>query len=227
MRGKALGMGSLVLIVSLSLIVFSGCGKKGEVRNQLTVTQAQKPSGPSAAGASQEQAKGERTEPRQGALQEQTLREQSLREESLRKGAEPAVREGVEKGKPQAPAAETEVLKELQIPDIVFEYDRFSLTAEAQAILKRHAPAFVKYREYKLLVEGHCDERGTAEYNLALGEERAAQTMKYLVSLGIEKERIKAISFGEEKPVDPGHDEAAWAKNRRAHFVVVAPGGKW
>ncbi len=227
MRGKALGMGLLVLIVSLSLIVFSGCGKKGEVRNQLTVTQAQKPSAPTAAGASREQAGGERAAQRQAGLKEQTLREQTLREESLRRGTEPAAREGAEKEKPQGPAAEADILKELQIPDIAFEYDRFNLTAEAQAILKSHAPAFVKYREYILLVEGHCDERGTAEYNLALGEERAAQTMKYLVSMGIEKERIRTISFGEEKPIDQGHDEAAWAKNRRAHFVVVAPGGKW
>ena len=89
MRGKALGMGLLVLIVSLSLIVFSGCGKKGEVRNQLTVTQAQKPSAPTAAGASREQAGGERAAQRQAGLKEQTLREQTLREESLRRGTEP------------------------------------------------------------------------------------------------------------------------------------------
>ena len=81
----------------------------------------------------------------------------------------------------------------------------------------------MKYRDYKLVVEGHCDERGTAEYNLALGEKRAMEAAKYLVNLGIEKERIRTISYGKEMPLDKGHDEAAWAKNRRAHFVVFPP----
>ena len=73
------------------------------------------------------------------------------------------------------------------------------------------------------MVEGHCDERGTAEYNLALGEKRATEAAKYLADLGIEKERIKTISYGKEMPLDKGHDEAAWAKNRRAHFVIFPP----
>jgi peptidoglycan-associated lipoprotein len=89
--------------------------------------------------------------------------------------------------------------------------------------LKKGAPAYLKYRDYKLVVEGHCDERGTAEYNLALGEKRATEAAKYLSDLGIEKERIKTISYGKEMPLDQGHDEAAWAKNRRAHFVIFPP----
>ncbi|MBP2683653.1 MAG: peptidoglycan-associated lipoprotein, partial [Deltaproteobacteria bacterium] len=72
----------------------------------------------------------------------------------------------------------------------------------------------------KLLIEGHCDERGTAEYNLALGERRAVAVMNYLVSLGVPKGNLSTISFGEERPLDPGHDEGAWARNRRAHFVL-------
>jgi len=70
------------------------------------------------------------------------------------------------------------------------------------------------------LIEGHCDERGSAEYNLALGQKRADAAMQYLVSLGISANRISTISFGKEKPVDPGSNESAWAKNRRAHFVL-------
>jgi peptidoglycan-associated lipoprotein len=81
----------------------------------------------------------------------------------------------------------------------------------------------VKYKEYKLVVEGHCDERGTVEYNLALGEKRAMEAAKYLVDLGITKDRIKTISYGKEMPLDKGHDEAAWAKNRRDRFVIVPP----
>jgi peptidoglycan-associated lipoprotein len=77
-----------------------------------------------------------------------------------------------------------------------------------------------KNRKSKLLIEGHCDERGTSEYNIALGERRATAVMNYLVSLGIPKGALSTVSFGKEKPLDPGHNEEAWAKNRRAHFVL-------
>jgi len=72
-----------------------------------------------------------------------------------------------------------------------------------------------------VLIEGNCDERGTVEYNLALGEKRAQSAMKFLVDLGVDKARIKTISYGKEKPLEPGHNEEAWAKNRRDHFVVT------
>jgi len=71
-------------------------------------------------------------------------------------------------------------------------------------------------------VEGHCDERGTNEYNLALGERRANAAKRYLLSLGISSDRISSISYGEEKPLDPGHNEEAWAKNRRGHFIILS-----
>ncbi|MEN6624337.1 MAG: OmpA family protein [Smithella sp.] len=71
-----------------------------------------------------------------------------------------------------------------------------------------------------IVVEGNCDERGTAEYNMALGQKRAQEAKKYLVNLGVKGSAIKTVSYGKEKPVDPGHDEEAWAKNRRDHFVI-------
>jgi peptidoglycan-associated lipoprotein len=79
-----------------------------------------------------------------------------------------------------------------------------------------------KYPKVKVQIEGHCDERGTIEYNLALGERRANSTKKYLISLGISADRISTISYGKERPLDPGHNEEAWAKNRRAHIVVLS-----
>ena len=82
---------------------------------------------------------------------------------------------------------------------------------------------YLKYKDYKLVVEGHCDERGTVEYNLALGQKRADEAAKYLADLGIEKERIKTISYGKEMPLVKESNEAAWAKNRRAHFVIFPP----
>ncbi len=78
-----------------------------------------------------------------------------------------------------------------------------------------------KYKSWVITVEGHCDERGTAEYNLALGERRAVSARTYLVSLGIPADRIRVVSYGKEFPFDPGHTEEAWAKNRRDHFVVT------
>jgi peptidoglycan-associated lipoprotein len=79
-----------------------------------------------------------------------------------------------------------------------------------------------KYPKVKVQVEGDCDERGTIEYNLALGERRANATKKYLVSLGVSADRISTISYGKERPLDPGHDEEAWAKNRRAHTIILS-----
>jgi peptidoglycan-associated lipoprotein len=91
-----------------------------------------------------------------------------------------------------------------------------------EGILRENAAFLKKNPKMKIQIEGHCDERGTVEYNLALGERRANNTKRYLVSLGITSDRISTISFGKEMPLDPGHNEEAWAKNRRAHIVVLS-----
>lgn len=104
--------------------------------------------------------------------------------------------------------------------DIHFDFDKAFIREEAKPILAKIADAMNANRSSALLIEGHCDERGTAEYNLALGERRAEATKRYLVSLGVGAGSLSTVSFGEEKPVDPGHTEEAWAKNRRAHFVL-------
>ncbi len=104
--------------------------------------------------------------------------------------------------------------------DIYFEYDSFDLTAQAKQVLAEKAAFLNAHPGIRVSVEGHCDERGTQEYNLALGERRAKAAQEYLVFLGINSQRLTTISYGEEKPVAPGNDEDAWAKNRRAHFVI-------
>lgn len=104
--------------------------------------------------------------------------------------------------------------------DIHFDYDKSFIRADAKPVLEKVAAYLKGNPAARLLVEGHCDERGTPEYNMALGERRAESARSYLVSLGITASRLSTVSFGEEKPVDPGHSEEAWAKNRRAHFVV-------
>ena len=105
---------------------------------------------------------------------------------------------------------------------VFFAFDSAEVDAAGQQALNANAGVLKKYSTWVITIEGHADERGTAEYNLALGERRATAARTYLVSLGIPAERLKTVSYGKEFPFDPGHDEAAWAKNRRAHFVVTS-----
>jgi peptidoglycan-associated lipoprotein len=104
--------------------------------------------------------------------------------------------------------------------DINFEFDRYDLTEEARRALDELAQALKANPQFTVLVEGHADERGTVEYNLALGEQRAQAAKRHLVAAGVEAGRIDTISYGEQRPLEAGHDELSWAINRRAHFVV-------
>lgn len=101
---------------------------------------------------------------------------------------------------------------------VLFAFDSSELSAEARQILTRKAEIMREYSGISLIIEGNCDERGTAEYNLALGERRAQASATYLVNLGIPAGRISTVSYGKERPLNPGHNEAAWAENRRDEF---------
>jgi len=105
---------------------------------------------------------------------------------------------------------------------VFFEYDSSEVSPAAQALLDANATVLKTYRNWTVTIEGHCDDRGSAEYNLALGERRAVAARAYLVSLGVPADRLRTVSYGKEFPFDPGKDEAAFAKNRRAHFVITA-----
>lgn len=133
--------------------------------------------------------------------------------------------------KPEAPSAGQQmaaaeagaaVTKEMPsaFSDIHFDFDKSFIRDDAKPVLAQVADYLKKNTGAKLQIEGHCDERGTAEYNMALGDRRAESARAYLVSLGVPASALSTVSFGKEKPVDPGHNEAAWAKNRRAHFVT-------
>ena len=104
---------------------------------------------------------------------------------------------------------------------IYFDFDSFVLSGQSRDSLSRDAKLLLKNGSAKVQIEGHCDERGSDEYNLALGEKRAKAAMNYLVTLGVPSSQLSFISYGKEKPADSGHDEAAWAKNRRDEFVVI------
>ena len=107
------------------------------------------------------------------------------------------------------------------LADVYFEYDQARLSDEARAVLEKHALWLQNHRSARAAIEGHCDERGTTDYNLALGEQRARATRDYLVSLGVAGDRLTTVSYGKERPLDPASHEAAWSKNRRAHFLVT------
>lgn len=112
--------------------------------------------------------------------------------------------------------------RESPLQPLFFELDSSEVSGPGQAVMQANAEILRKYPTWQITIEGHCDERGTAEYNLALGERRALAARTYLVSLGIPADRVKTVSYGKEFPFDAGHDSAAWDKNRRAHFVITA-----
>ena len=115
-----------------------------------------------------------------------------------------------------------EINKNSPFQPVFFALDSFDVDQGGQQALNADADILKKYPGWTITIEGHCDERGTAEYNLALGERRALAAKTYLVSLGIPADRLRTVSYGKEFPFDPGHSEDAWSKNRRAHFVVTS-----
>jgi peptidoglycan-associated lipoprotein len=134
---------------------------------------------------------------------------------------------------PEAPVASTALPWDAQPLDVIngpdsplkpafFAYDSDELDDAAKKVLAGDADVLKTYRTWVVTIEGHCDERGTPEYNLALGDRRALAAKNYLVSLGIAADRIRTVSYGNEFPFDPGHGETAWTKNRRAHFMLTS-----
>ncbi len=126
----------------------------------------------------------------------------------------------VETAKPEPQQKPVAVEAPKALEDIYFDFDEDVLKPEARKILVAHAGWLAGNRDYRVTIEGNCDERGTEEYNLALGQRRADAAKKYLMDLGVDANRISTISYGEDRPVDPGHNEEAWAKNRNDHFVL-------
>jgi peptidoglycan-associated lipoprotein len=153
------------------------------------------------------------------------------KEEAAKPEAERVAKEKESKAKEQfekslvaerTPGIQGEVFESSLLKDIHFDFDKYDIRPGDAAILKEDAALLKKYPNVKIQIEGHCDERGTVEYNLALGERRANKAKDYLVSLGISTARISTISYGKERPLDPGHNDEAWAKNRRAHTIITA-----
>ena len=126
--------------------------------------------------------------------------------------------------KPAPPVEEKKVTEtvEIKLEPIYFDFDKYFIRQDAKKVLNQNAQLLKDNPQVNIRIEGNCDERGTVEYNLALGEKRARSAMDYLVNLGVEPSRISIISYGKEKPLYPGSNEEAWSKNRRDDFVIVS-----
>jgi len=121
---------------------------------------------------------------------------------------------------PAAPPPVDSQAQSFKAETVYFAFDDYTLTKEAHTALNSFGDHLKAHKSAQVQIEGHCDERGSVEYNLALGEKRAQSVKAYLASLGVEAGRLQTISFGEEKPAVEGHDDSAWSKNRRAEFVL-------
>ena len=198
-KKKHAGLGWLLALLILSGLFLLACGKKEIKTDGLTGT----PGGEEVKEDDAEKAK-KRARIREQELTEEQLREKALREKAL--AEEEARRQAMASG--------------FENEDVFFEFDQFVLSDSAKAVLTKKAQWLKDRPNAKALIEGHCDERGSTEYNLALGQKRAEAAMQFILALGIEPSRVSTISYGKEKPVDPGNNEAAWAKNRRAHFIL-------
>jgi peptidoglycan-associated lipoprotein len=189
------GMVGFFMVLCCGALVAGGCAKKELVKGEGEIPSATstKPVEPGSAGQA----------PAKAPVKEEKVAEQTIKEAPAKVQEE------------AAPAQQAEMEK------IYFDFDSFILTAPSRTTLSKNAEFLQKNTSFKVRIEGSCDERGSDEYNLALGEKRAKSAMQYLVTMGITAERLSIISYGKEKPADPGHDEAAWAKNRRDEFILI------
>lgn len=183
-----------VMVVVSTAFLFVGCAKKP--------VETAEPSGPV---AETQMPASEPSGYQDGSISESAVQEtETDRFAEERTGADTSVEEASE-----------------ALDRIFFEFDQYTLTAEARKVLSDNAEYLKNNPEVKVLIEGHTDERGSDEYNLALGEKRAMAVKNYMTSLGVEPDRLSVISYGEELPLDPGHGEEAWSRNRRAEFKPV------
>ena len=206
----------IVLALCLGLIL-SGCPKKTAIKEEPSIKKAEE----SAAERERAKLEAERKERERKEREAARIREEEAKKEQERK--EQAKRE-LEKSlvSKKTPGIEGEVFESSLLKDIYFNFDKYDIRPEDTKVLKESAALLMKYPRVKIQIEGHCDERGTNEYNLALGERRCNSAKKYLISLGVPESRLSTISYGEERPLDPGHNEEAWTKNRRAHFIILS-----
>ena len=201
MKRKRLIYPALVLAIAIIMIV-PACQQKKKISSQPPTTTAEE----EAKRKAEEEARHKELE-RQKAIEEETLQEESIKDAGLADEME------TERKLTEQAVFENE--------DIHFEFDSIRLNPQGQEILRKKAQWLRENPRVRVVIEGHCDNRGTNEYNLALGDRRAHSAKVFLIDLGIDETRIQTLSLGEERPLDLGGTEQAWARNRRAHFVIT------
>ena len=204
--------GIVILILCLGLVM-TGCPKKTVMKEEPAVKKAEEPT-------VSEREKVAKLEAEKAAKEARERELARIREEEAKRAKEKEFEKSLVAKK--EPGIGGEVFESKLLKDIHFDFDKYDIRPEDAEILKQNAAQLIKNPSVKIQIEGHCDDRGTIEYNLALGERRANAAKKYLIYLGLSSDRISAISYGEERPVDPDQNEEAWAKNRRAHFVILS-----
>jgi len=192
---KKLWLNLVLLLVIPGFLFIASCAKK-TVTSESAATKAVEDDSAQKAKAEAAEKASQQELAKQRAIEMQNLKEQQAMREKM--------------------AAKNMFVNE----DISFDFDKYNLLPLAQQVLQRKADWLWNNPDVSVIIEGHCDERGTNEYNLALGDRRAESAKTYLMNLGIAGSRLTTISYGEEKPVDSDHNEAAWAKNRRANLVI-------
>ncbi len=201
MKRKRLIYPALVLAIAIIMIV-PACQQKKKISSQPPTTTAEE----EAKRKTEEEARHKELE-RQKAIEEESLQEESIKDAGLADEME------TERKLTEQAVFENE--------DIHFEFDSIRLNPQGQEILRKKAQWLRENPRVRVVIEGHCDNRGTNEYNLALGDRRAHSAKVFLIDLGIDETRIQTLSLGEERPLDLGGTEQAWARNRRAHFVIT------
>lgn len=188
------GANWLLMVLCGGALLASGCAKEGLVKKDETA--------PTAAA-----------QPVEKPAQQSPVKAEVVKSQPIREAAATPQEEARATGEAIAQAEKT-------LATVYFDFDSYTLSQSTRDTLSTNAQYLLKRYKGPVKLEGNCDERGSDEYNLALGEKRAKAVYDYLVTLGVPADRLSTISYGKEKPVDPGHDEAAWAKNRRVDFAV-------
>ena len=187
------GMISLLAALSMAALMASGCANKETVKAE---------------------------EPAPATVKAETPKVEPTTPEAPTSPAEPVKPAAEETPKEEAQPSAAQA--EASLRTVYFDFDKSDLRQDSRDVLSKNAEFLLKVKpDTKIRIEGNCDERGSAEYNLALGERRAKSVLQYLLTLGVKEDRMSVISYGKEKPVAQGNNEEAWAKNRRADFVIV------